>query len=96
MSTFALDKNYQQFNFEEISVEELQIISGGSGGGGSELLIGGAMVSFGGIGYGAALARGATMGARVGMFGGFAGAIGGAIIGGVVGVGAVAAGNYFG
>lgn len=32
MSTFALDKNYQQFNFEEISVDELQIISGGSGG----------------------------------------------------------------
>lgn len=32
MSTFALDKNYSQFNFEEISVAELGIISGGSGG----------------------------------------------------------------
>lgn len=31
MNTFALDKNYQQFNFEEISVDELQVISGGSG-----------------------------------------------------------------
>jgi hypothetical protein len=32
MNTFNLDKNYQQFNFEEISVDELEIISGGSGG----------------------------------------------------------------
>ncbi|WP_158972648.1 hypothetical protein [Paraglaciecola sp. L3A3] len=29
---FGLDKNYEQFDFEEISVEELQMISGGSGG----------------------------------------------------------------
>ncbi|MBE8716319.1 hypothetical protein [Cellvibrio polysaccharolyticus] len=33
MNTFGLDKNYTQFNFEEISVDELQIISGGSGSG---------------------------------------------------------------
>ena len=32
MSTFALDKNYDQFNFEEISIAELGVISGGSGG----------------------------------------------------------------
>lgn len=32
MSDFGLDKKYEQFNFEEITVEELQIISGGSGG----------------------------------------------------------------
>ena len=31
MNTFALDKNYQQFNFEEISIDELEIISGGTG-----------------------------------------------------------------
>jgi hypothetical protein len=35
MNTFALDKNYNQFNFAEISVAELEIISGGSGGSGS-------------------------------------------------------------
>ncbi|QEI11002.1 hypothetical protein [Cellvibrio japonicus] len=33
MNTFGLDRNYEQFNFEEVSVEDLQIISGGSGGG---------------------------------------------------------------
>lgn len=32
MNNFGLDKNYEQFNFEEITVEELEIISGGSGG----------------------------------------------------------------
>lgn len=34
MNTFGLDRNYSQLNFEEISVEELTIVSGGSGGGG--------------------------------------------------------------
>jgi hypothetical protein len=33
MNTFALDKNYDQINFEKISVAELEVISGGSGGG---------------------------------------------------------------
>lgn len=32
-NAFGLDKNYEQINFEEVSVEELQIISGGSGSG---------------------------------------------------------------
>lgn len=31
MNTFALDKNYSQLNFEEISIDELEIISGGTG-----------------------------------------------------------------
>ncbi len=31
MNTFALDKNYSQLNFEEISVDDLEIISGGTG-----------------------------------------------------------------
>ena len=45
MSTFALDRNYQQFNFEEISVEELQVISGGSGSAfGSDLFLGGGAI----------------------------------------------------
>lgn len=32
MNTFALDKNYKKVNFEEITVDELEVISGGSGG----------------------------------------------------------------
>jgi bacteriocin-like protein len=32
MKSFGLDKNYEQINFEEVTVEELQAISGGSGG----------------------------------------------------------------
>ena len=32
MNNFALDRNYDQINFEEISVAELEVISGGSGG----------------------------------------------------------------
>lgn len=31
MNAFALDKNYSQYNFEEISVDDLEIISGGTG-----------------------------------------------------------------
>lgn len=31
MNTFGLDKNYNQLNFEEISVDKLEIISGGTG-----------------------------------------------------------------
>ncbi len=31
MNTFALDKNYSQLNFEEISIDDLEIISGGTG-----------------------------------------------------------------
>lgn len=33
MNNFGLDKNYSQLNFEEITVEDLVIVSGGSGGG---------------------------------------------------------------
>jgi predicted regulator of Ras-like GTPase activity (Roadblock/LC7/MglB family) len=32
MQTFGIDKNYEEINFEQVSVEELQMISGGSGG----------------------------------------------------------------
>jgi len=35
MKTFALDKNYDQINFEVVSVAELEVISGGSGGAGA-------------------------------------------------------------
>jgi hypothetical protein len=41
MNSFGIDKNYEQFNFEEITVEELQMISGGSGGGGGSSWYGG-------------------------------------------------------
>ncbi len=34
MNTFGLDKNHSQLNFEEITVEDLVIVSGGSGGSG--------------------------------------------------------------
>jgi hypothetical protein len=32
MQSFGIDKNYEEINFEEVSVEDLQMISGGSGG----------------------------------------------------------------
>jgi len=32
MSSFGLNKNYSQFDFEEITVDDLSLISGGSGG----------------------------------------------------------------
>lgn len=40
MNTFALDKKYQKFDFDEISVEDLQVISGGTGGTLRQILIG--------------------------------------------------------
>ena len=97
MNTFALDKNYSQFNFEEISVDELEIISGGSGlANVNDTVLGGVAAAagatrFGHTGYssGLAAARAAAgVGARVGLFAGFGGAIGGAIIGGAIGAGA--------
>jgi hypothetical protein len=33
MQTFGIDKNYEEINFEAVSVEELEMVSGGSGGG---------------------------------------------------------------
>lgn len=32
MNTFGLDKNHSQLNFEKISVDDLVVVSGGSGG----------------------------------------------------------------
>jgi len=82
MSTFALDKNYQQFNFEEITVDDLMLISGGSGadnpilqcilGTGGGLITGG----LGGAGIGFAIG---------GPWGAGAGALAGAIGGGMTG-----------
>ncbi len=62
MSTFGLDRNYEQFNFEEVSVEELQLISGGSGSafGGLSLKEGG--LALVGIGVAAVLAPAVTIG----------------------------------
>lgn len=41
MNNFALDKNYSQFDFEEITVDDLITISGGSGGSGVSVMPGG-------------------------------------------------------
>lgn len=32
MKTFGIDENFEQVDFEQVSVEEMAIISGGSGG----------------------------------------------------------------
>lgn len=88
MSTFGLDKNYQQFNFEEISVDELQIISGGSGGGGLDM---DAYYRAAGAGIAGALsgaAAGALRGAAIGAFTGpgiIGMVIGGAVMGAAIG-----------
>jgi hypothetical protein len=33
MQSFGIDKNYEEINFEQVTVEDLQVISGGSGSG---------------------------------------------------------------
>jgi len=86
MKTFALDKNYDQVNFEQISVAELEVISGGSGSSISQCLQGIAT----GAGIGAA--GGAASGALAGGIGAVPGAVAGGIFGGIVG----AAGSCFG
>lgn len=83
MSTFALDKNYSQFNFEEISVAELGIISGGSGG--TNWLQCG-LGTLGGAGLGAL--GGMATGSAVPGFGTVAGGIAGGIFGGMAGAAA--------
>ena len=85
MNTFALDKNYDQIDFEEISVVELEVISGGSGSGISQCLMG--------IATGAAIgtAGGAAAGTVVPGLGTITGAVGGGIFGAVMG----AAGSCF-
>ncbi len=95
MNTFNLDKNYQQFNFEEISVDQLQIISGGSGGDLGDSISETAR-DFAGLSFAGYLARGAMTGGRIGMWGGLGAAVGGAVIGGIIGAGAYAAGEYLG
>jgi hypothetical protein len=71
MSTFALDKNYNAFNFEEISIAELDVISGGSGSGTAQCALG----TLGGAGLGA------LAGAAYGPWGAVAGAIAGGAAG---------------
>lgn len=78
--TFGLDKKYEQINFEEVSVEELDVISGGYGGW-NGLSLGEGSLAMIGIGIGAvavapaaaafALGAGITMlgGALYGAFG---------------------------
>lgn len=51
MNAFGLDKKYEEFNFEEVSVDELEIISGGSG---SEGMVNASLAS--GIAFGIGMA----------------------------------------
>jgi len=85
MNTFALDKNYNAFNFAEISVADLEVISGGSGSAGQCFLgtVGGAI----GGALGGAAAGSAIPGLGTGL---------GAIIGGIGGGMAGAAASCFG
>lgn len=91
MSTFGLSNQYESYAIADLNSDEVAVVSGGSGlFGGNGGLVNSA-VTFGGIGYGASLARGAATGARIGMFGGIAGAVGGAVIG----AGIYTAASYF-
>lgn len=76
MNTFSLDKNYSQINFEEISVDDLEIISGGGCGGESDHLPIGAFTSWGGAlgGMGGIIATNSISGfSRGGLAGAFIG-----------------------
>ena len=85
MNAFALDKNYNTFNFEEISVADLEVISGGSGSAGQCFLgtVGGAI-------------GGMLGGAAAGSVWPVVGTTGGAILGGIGGAMAGAAASCFG
>lgn len=65
MKSFGLDKNYEQINFDEVTVEELQIISGGTGGGGGSYAYA-ARAGIAGAFTGAV--AGALRGASIGVF----------------------------
>ncbi len=95
MSTFALDKNYSQFNLSEISVDDLMVISGGSGSSGilqCVLGTGGGFLTGGLAGAGI----GASVGALFGGVGAAPGALWGAGIGAVGGTMTGAAASCFG
>jgi hypothetical protein len=82
MNAFALDKNYNAFNFAEISLADLEIISGGSGGSTAQCILG----TVGGA-IGGALG-GAAAGSAIPGLGTAAGAIWGGIGGGMAGAAA--------
>lgn len=42
MNTFGLDKSYDQIDFEAVRIEDLDLISGGSGGGSNGFKVGSA------------------------------------------------------
>lgn len=67
MNNFGLDKSYEQFDFEEITVEDLEVISGGTGGGRSLSPVEGS-IALTGIAIGAA-AAGMTVAAPVAAVG---------------------------
>lgn len=89
MSTFALDNSYNQFNFEEITVDDLTLIAGGSGsinwqcvtGVAGGYYTGGLMgaIGLGGLGAVVGGLPGAAIGASIGwVIGGTGGALQGA------------------
>ena len=87
MSTVALDKNCDQVNFEEISVAELEVISGGSGGFDMGQCLTGTLSGLG---------TGLVIGAAVGNVTPGIGWLTGAVIGGSIGAGIGAATSCFG
>jgi hypothetical protein len=78
MKTFGMDKKFEPINFTEVSAEELEVISGGSGGTTAGNI---AMVLAGGW-------AGAVAGAAVG---GLVGAAAGFALGSLIGIGYVLA-----
>lgn len=64
MKTFGLDQKYKKVDFEEVSVEDLELISGGSGAAGS--------IAMGLAGGWAATVAGFAIGGPVGAAAGFA------------------------
>jgi len=80
MKTFGLDRKYDQINFAEVSAEELEIISGGSGAAGT--------IAMGLAGGWAAAVVGAGVGMTIGgPVGGIVGGAAGFVLGGLVTVG---------
>jgi hypothetical protein len=86
MNTFALDKNYNAFNFAEISLADLEVISGGSGGSTAQCILGTVGGAIGGV----------LGGAAAGSVWPVVGTTGGAILGGIGGAMAGAAASCFG
>ena len=81
MNTFSLDKNYQRFDFDEVSVSDLESVSGGTGGFShyiGSIGVGGGTGSLLGV-FVTNTARGAATGGAIGAAAGAAFGVGWAI-----------------